>query len=94
MVVGVAVGGGDETEDIVVVVSLSDEGAEGVEVVGSVDRADRADRGIEDPEGLFGVVMAWAGPITCRKSEGDQVNQSGRVRLCPRRTELTQYQRI
>ena len=82
MVVDVAVGGGDETEDIVVVVSLGDKSAEGVEVVRSVDRVDRADRGIEDPEGLFGVVAAWAGPITCCKSEGDRVNQSECMRLC------------
>ena len=59
MVVGVAVGGGDVTVDMVAA-SLGDEGGEGV------DGVDRADRGTKDPEGLFDVVVGWAGPITCR----------------------------
>ena len=48
MVVGMAVGGGNVTVDMVAA-SLGDGGGEGV---GGVDRADR---GTKDPEGLFNV---------------------------------------
>ena len=58
MLVGVTVGGGDVTVDMVAV-SLGDKDGEGV------DGVERADRGIEDPEGLFNIVAGWAGPITC-----------------------------
>ena len=52
MVVGVAVGGGDEVVGMGVIL-----GDVGVEL---------ADRGINEPKGLLGIV-GWAGPITCRK---------------------------
>ena len=51
MVVGVAVGGGDETVDMMVV-GLGDEGA---------------DRGTKELVGLVLVLVFWAGPITCCK---------------------------
>ena len=60
MVVGVAVGGGDDTVDMTV--ALGDEGV------------DRADRGTNELE-LWGLVLAgWAGPITCCKCENPGVS--------------------
>jgi hypothetical protein len=57
MVVGVAVGGGDEAVGMGVIL-----GDVGVEL---------ADRGINELEGLLGIA-GWAGPITCRKSSNPE----------------------
>jgi hypothetical protein len=53
MVVGVTVGGGDDTVDMLAGVALGDEGLEG-----------GADRGTNELEGLDVVLAGRAGPIT------------------------------
>jgi hypothetical protein len=80
MVVGVAVGGGEETVDIAV--ALGDDRAEA-----------SADKGRDELEGLGDVVLAVrSGPITCRKCM-NQVSNHGRARLSVR-TIYTQYPRV